>query len=80
MFLFFEGFQSQNVVILFLFFIKHFYRLGVKITPDVNNSFKLGNILILVLSIKLYIFPWNIDYITKYDFDHAQVILLQVNS
>ena len=41
MFLFFEGFQPQNVLILFLFSIKHLYLLTAKITPGVNNSLKL---------------------------------------
>ena len=38
MFLFFQGFQPQNVLIL-LFSTKHSYVLTVKITSDVNNSF-----------------------------------------
>ena len=63
MFLFFEGFQPQNVVILFLFFIKHSYLLGVKITPDVNNSFKLGNILILEYFNTILILEYKIIYI-----------------
>ena len=36
---FFQGLQPQNVLITFLFFMKHSYLLPVKITPDVNNSF-----------------------------------------
>ena len=39
MFLFFEGFQPQNVLILFLFFMKHSYLLMATVTSDVNNSF-----------------------------------------
>ena len=42
MYLFFEIFQPQNVLILLLFSMKHSYPVGVKITPGVNNSFKLG--------------------------------------
>ena len=36
MFLFFEGFQFQNVLILFLFSVKHSYLLTAKIALDVN--------------------------------------------
>ena len=37
MFLFLEGFQPQNVCILFLFFLKQSYLLMAKITPNVNR-------------------------------------------
>ena len=61
MFLFFEGFQPQNVLILFLNFVKHSYLL-----TDVeyfNTTFEeyLDGIS---------------DYITKDECDGAQVILL----
>ena len=36
-FLFFEAFQPQNVVILFLFSLKHSYLLTMKIIPDLSN-------------------------------------------
>ena len=39
MFLFFEGFQAQNVLNLFLFSMENPY-----LTFDVNNSFKVGDI------------------------------------
>ena len=39
MFLIFEGFQHQNVLISILFSMKEFYPFMAKITPDVNNSF-----------------------------------------
>ena len=44
MFFLFEGFQAQNVLILFYFliFFVRSYLLIVKITPDVNNFLKLG--------------------------------------
>ena len=35
---FLEGLQPQNVLIMFLFPIKHSYLLTAKITQDVNNS------------------------------------------
>ena len=35
---FLEGLQPQNVLIMFLFSIKHSYLLTAKITQDVNNS------------------------------------------
>ena len=35
--LFFEGFQFQNVLVLFLFFMKNVYLLTAKITLDVYN-------------------------------------------
>ena len=38
MFLIFEGFQVQTVLILFLFSMIHFYLLTEKITTDVSNS------------------------------------------
>ena len=44
MFLLFEGFHPQNVLILFLFSIEH-YLLGTKFTPD-GNLF-LANVPIL---------------------------------
>ena len=34
--LFFEGFQAQNVLILFLFSMKDSYLVKLKITPAVN--------------------------------------------
>ena len=37
MFLFFKGFQLQNVLILFLFSLIHSYPLTAEITPAVNN-------------------------------------------
>ena len=54
MFSFFEGFKARNVRILFLFSMKHLLPVNDYITPDVNNSLKLGilgilNFLILVL-------------------------------
>ena len=36
-FLFFEGFQPQNFVILLLFFVKHSYVVIVKNTRDINK-------------------------------------------
>ena len=36
MFLFLEGIQSQNILILLLFSMKRFYRLTAKINPDVK--------------------------------------------
>ena len=38
MLLIFEGFQSQNVLILILFSVKKSHPLKVKIIPDVTNS------------------------------------------
>ena len=35
--LFFVGLQQQNVLIIFLFCMKHLYLLKVKITPDANS-------------------------------------------
>ena len=37
-FLFFEGLQSQNLIIMFLFSMKYLYLLTTKTTPGVNNS------------------------------------------
>ena len=33
-----EGLQLHNVLIMFLFSMKHSYLLTTKITPDFNNS------------------------------------------
>ena len=66
MFSFFEGFQRQNVLILFLFFYERFYLLPAKITVDVYNS--------LLRSIKLYT-PRKYS-ITSNDGDGVLVILL----
>lgn len=54
MFSFFEGFKARNVPILFLFSMKHLLPVNDNVTPDVNNSLKLGilgilNFLILLL-------------------------------
>lgn len=54
MFSFFEGFKARNVRILFLFSMKHLSTVNDNVTPDVNNSLKLGileilNFLILLL-------------------------------
>ena len=35
---FLEGLQSQNVVVMFLFSMKHLNLLTAKVTPDVNKS------------------------------------------
>ena len=35
---FFQGFQPQSVLIVFLLSMKHSYLLTAKNTPDVNNS------------------------------------------
>ena len=55
MFLFNEGLLPQNVLFLFIFFytMKLSYRFMANITPNVNNSFVLGilNILIPFLEI-----------------------------
>ena len=37
MFLIFEGFQPQNVLILFLLSMRHFYLLTAEIAPYPNN-------------------------------------------
>ena len=50
----FEDFHCQNVLTMFLFFIKHFYLFMTKITSDVNNSSYLG-----ILGI------WNISVLLK---------------
>ena len=35
---FFEGLEPQNILIIYLFSMKHSYFLTSKITPDLNNS------------------------------------------
>ena len=43
MFLFFEGFQPQNVM-FFFFSRRHFHLLEGKVTPDVNDFLLLGKL------------------------------------
>ena len=83
MFLFFQGFQPQNVLIL-LFSTKHSYMFTVKITSYVNNFFNwdTGYIKYFNKNLEEYkvIYPDETpDYITKDDFDSVQIILLYVN-
>ena len=83
MFLFFQGFQPQNVLIL-LFSTKHSYVFTMKITSDVSNSFNwdTGYIKYFNKNLEEYkvIYPDETpDYITKDDFDSVQIILLYVN-
>ena len=78
-FLFFNGFQPQGVLLLFLIFNEAL--LMAKITPKVNSHIYLGILGILypysgVFSNNLYT-PIRLHY--KDGFDGGQVILLQVN-
>ena len=41
--LLFEGFQPEDVAILFLFSMKHFYGLTARIVLDVDNSLNVNN-------------------------------------
>ena len=65
MFLFLKGFQPQNVLIW-----SYFLRNIVTFYSFYKITLYFTNILILLLSTS--------DYITKYDFDGVQVILLYV--
>ena len=73
--------KAQNVLTLFICSMKHYYLLAAKNTPSINNSILLRilwikDILILLLrSTKLYPDGTSV-YITKDDFDGAQVIPL----
>ena len=42
--LIFEGFQPLNILILFLFSMKHSYLWTAQITPDVNDSLQDGSL------------------------------------
>ena len=54
MFLFFEGFQPEIVLILFVFSVKHSDLLMTKITPNVNNLLPLIGDTESIRSIKLF--------------------------
>ena len=67
MFLFFECYQSENILILFLFNIKNCDLLMAKITPNVSTF------LLIVYLDK------TSDYITEDDFEGVQVIFFFVS-
>ena len=64
MFLFFEDFQSQSVLIFFLFCMKH----SCLSIPKITIKYKVWGVKFVY-----------IDYITKDDFDDVWVILLYEN-